>query len=271
MEGRIVVVTGASDGVGAAAAVQLHHLGATVAVVGRSPEKTARVAELVGTEPMVADFSRLESVRRLAAEIRDRYERIDVLANNAGGTWPRRLLTEDDHEMTFQVNHLAPFLLTSLLRDRLAEARGRVIMTSSGAHNSGRIRLDDLESARSYRPFQVYGTTKLENILVAGELARRWEGHGITAVAFHPGVVATRFGRDSGIMRSIYQLGRPWMKTPAQGAVTLVWLATAPEEEWSNGGYHTNRKVTAVRGQAADAALAGTLWERSAQLLGLPS
>jgi NAD(P)-dependent dehydrogenase (short-subunit alcohol dehydrogenase family) len=267
MDGEIVVITGASDGIGAAAARALHRHGATVVPVGRSPEKTALVAAHVGTDPLTADFSRLDSVRQLAEDLRRRYSHIDVLANNAGGTWPSRQLTEDGHELTFQVNHLAPFLLTHLLRDRMAG--GRVIVTSSGAHHTGHVRLDDLDSARWYLPYSVYGTTKLENILFAAELARRWAGDGITATSFHPGVVATQFGRDNGIIRRLYHLTQPLMKTPAQGADTLVWLATAPPSDWRNGGYHLNRKASRIWGQAVDTTLASGLWQRSSQMLGL--
>lgn len=269
MDGKVVVVTGASDGVGAAAARAFFRHGATVVAVGRSPEKTNQIAAYVGTEPHLADFSQLASVRRLAAELVRRYPRIDVLANNAGGVWPRRRLTEDGHEMTFQVNHLAPFLLTRLLSGPLAAGGARVVVTSSAAHRSGHVRLDDLDSARWYFQSVVYGTTKLENILFAAELARRGTGEGITATSFHPGVVATRFGRDSGVVRRLYQLGQPLMKTPAQGADTLVWLATAPPSEWRNGGYFADRREAAVRGQAGDATLASALWERSEKILGL--
>jgi NAD(P)-dependent dehydrogenase (short-subunit alcohol dehydrogenase family) len=269
MDGKIVVITGASDGVGAAAAVALHTRGATVVPVGRSPEKTARVAALVGADPLVVDFSRLDAVRQLADDLRRRYPRIDVLADNAGGTWPNRQVTEDGHELTFQVNHLAPFLLTNLLRDQLAAASGRVIVTSSGAYARGRVHLDDLESTRRYRGFRVYATTKLENILFARELARRWRGLGVTAASFHPGLVATQFGRDGTLSRLAYRAGRVFMKTPEQGASTLVWLATAAPSDWRNGGYHAERAVAEVRRQAADAELASTLWERSAQMVGI--
>jgi NAD(P)-dependent dehydrogenase (short-subunit alcohol dehydrogenase family) len=255
MEGKVVVITGASDGLGAAAALALHRLGATVVPIGRSPEKTARIAALVGAEPLTADFSRLESVRDLAAQLVRRCPRIDVLANNAGGTWPHRRTTEDRHELTFQVNHLAPFLLTRLLHDALAPG-GRVIVTSSSAHMTGHVRLDDLDSSRWYLGFTVYATTKLENILFASELARRWAGDGITSASFHPGVVATQFARDSTFLGPLYRVSRTVMKTPAQGAATLVWLARDPGAAGVNGGYHLDRAAQKVRGQAGDAALA---------------
>jgi NAD(P)-dependent dehydrogenase (short-subunit alcohol dehydrogenase family) len=269
MDGKVVVITGASDGLGEAAALALHVRGATVVPVGRSPEKTARIAALVEADPLVADFSRLESVRRLADELLRRYPRIDVLADNAGGTWPRRQVTEDGHEMTFQVNHLAPFLLTNLLRQPLAAARGRVIVTSSSAYATGHVRLDDLDSAHWFLGFRAYATTKLENILFAAELARRWKRDGVQASSFHPGLVATKFGRDGALLRLVYRVSRPIMKTPDQGASTLVWLATAPPSDWRDGGYHADRAPAKVRGQAANRALAAALWERSAQLVGI--
>jgi NAD(P)-dependent dehydrogenase (short-subunit alcohol dehydrogenase family) len=267
MQGKVVVITGASDGVGAAAARALHHLGATVVPVGRSPDKTARIAAQVGSEPLVADFSRLDSVRRLADELRHRYDRIDILADNAGGTWPNRQVTEDGHELTFQVNHLAPFLLTTLLRDRLAAGDGRVIVTSSSAHTGGRVHLDDLDSSRWFLGFRAYANSKLDNILFASELARRWADDGIMAVSFHPGAVATQFGRHGPALRLAYWAAQPLMRTPAQGADTLVWLAAAPASLWHNGAYYVNRSPRRLRGQAADPALAAALWERSEQMI----
>jgi NAD(P)-dependent dehydrogenase (short-subunit alcohol dehydrogenase family) len=268
MDGKVAVITGASDGIGAAAALVLHGLGATVAVVGRSREKTAKVAALVDSEPLVADFSRLDSVRGLADELRRRYARIDVLANNAGGTWPRRQITEDGHELTFQVNHLAPFLLTGLLHDRLAAAHGRVVVTSSAGHRVGHVRLDDLDSSRWYLGLRAYGTSKLENILFAAELARRGADDGVSAVSFHPGLVATSLGRDSRALRVVYGARAQHLRTPEHGADTLLWLATAPTTEWDNGGYYVDRKAVKVRGQAANRPLAAALWERSAEMVG---
>lgn len=272
MKDKVVVITGASDGIGAAAAVALHRMGATVVPVGRSPEKTARTAALVDAEPRVADFTNLDSVRALAAGLVGDFDRIDVLMNNAGGTWPHRQLTVDGHETTFQLNHLAPFLLTNLLRDRLRAGRARVVTTSSAAHMMGHVRLDDLDSSRWYLEFTAYGTTKLENILFTSELARRWADDGVTAASVHPGVVATSFGRDSAIIRFAYQTpAKRLMRTPEQGADSLVWLASAPPSEWRNGGYHADRKPARVRGQATSVTLAGGLWERSAALVDLPA
>jgi NAD(P)-dependent dehydrogenase (short-subunit alcohol dehydrogenase family) len=188
MRGKTVVVTGASAGIGAAAARQFADLGATVAVVGRSAQKTAAVADAIGAEAHLVDYSRLDDVRRLADELLARYPRTDVLANNAGGVFSGRNTSADGHEMTFQVNHLAPFLLTNLLLDRLTKAPegARVINTASSAYRTGRLDLDDLDRALGrYSGSGAYAATKLANILFTRELARRMQGTGVTTSAFH--------------------------------------------------------------------------------------
>ncbi|GAA0986169.1 SDR family oxidoreductase [Acrocarpospora macrocephala] len=273
MRGKTVVITGASAGVGAAAARGLAALGATVAVVGRSPEKTNAVARAIGAEPHLADFSRLSDVRALADTLLDRYPTIDVLANNAGGQIARRTITEDGHEMTFQVNYLAPFLLTHLLLDRLAAAKdARVISTSSQAHSLGRVDLDDLDSTRGYGAFRVYGTTKLENILFTRELARRTQGTGITATAFHPGAVASDFFRDNAILRRIMRspLARAIALPPEKAAEPLLHLATLEDPQPTNGAYFNllKRREPKYR-QSGDHELARHLWDRTATMLGL--
>jgi NAD(P)-dependent dehydrogenase (short-subunit alcohol dehydrogenase family) len=270
MKGKTVVITGASDGIGAAAAKLLHARGARVIVVGRSLEKTTVVAEVVGTEPITADFTDLASVRKAAKVILKACPQIDVLINNAGGLWPDRVVTDDGHEQTFQVNYLAPFLLTNLLHERLAASKGRVISTSSRANTFGSIDLDDLESERDYKAFNVYGTTKLENILFIQELVRRWGSEGITAASVHPGVVATQFGRDSKLTNLFYQvLAKPFLRSPEKGAETIVWLATtAPGKAWKSGGYYADRKPgKQLNSQAKDAALARELWDKTSALL----
>ncbi|MEU4676270.1 SDR family NAD(P)-dependent oxidoreductase [Micromonospora sp. NPDC023737] len=273
MAGRTVVITGASAGLGAEAARRLARLGATVAVVGRSPEKTAAVAREVGAEPLVADFARLTDVRELAGTLLDRYPRIDVLANNAGVVLTRRSRTEDGHDTMFQVNHLAPFLLTNLLLDRLTSAgRARVIATSSKANRSAGIDLDDLEGARQRSEMLRYGITKLQNIMFTRELARRTQGTGLTAAAFHPGVVlGTELNRSSPLIAALARyrlLGR--VATVAEGAAPLVHLATMPDPETANGGYYHGLKPNGpVHPHAKDGQLAARLWDRTAELLGL--
>lgn len=272
---RTIVITGASDGVGAAAARQLASSGEQVVVVGRSPTKTAAVADQLGVPSFVADFAELAQVRDLAAKLRDAYGRIDVLANNAGGIMGRRTVTGDGFERTFQVNHLAPFLLTNLLLDTLIASGAKVIQTSSrAAQGWGRLDLDDLQSERNYRPTRAYGTAKLENILFTRELHRRYHAWGISAAAFHPGVVGSNFADESTpAMRFFYHA--PVVKnlftiTPDQGADQLVWLAeTAPGVDWQPGEYYQKRKVARSAAQSRDPELARQLWDRSAELLSL--
>ena len=274
MSGKVVVVTGASDGIGAAAARQLHAAGHRVVVVGRSPAKTRAVAEGLGVASYLADFSRLDEVRRLAEELRRDLPRIDVLANNAGGIFSERQLTVDGHELTMQVNHLAPFLLTNLLLDRLLESRASVIATSSLAHRIfASFDIEDLDGAEKHSPRSAYGNAKLENILFTKELDRRFGAEGLSAAAFHPGGVATNFANDSGsLMRLVYgtPLGRLFLISADKGADSLVWLAsTSPGEDWRSGEYYEKRKPAKTSSLAQDPELASQLWERSAAMCGL--
>ncbi|WP_275003414.1 SDR family NAD(P)-dependent oxidoreductase [Promicromonospora iranensis] len=272
---RTIVITGASDGIGAAAARLLSAAGHHVAIVGRSPEKSAKVAREVGGDHFVADFTRLADVRRLAAELDDAYPRIDVLANNAGGILGDRTKTVDGHERTFQVNHLAPFLLTGLLLDKLLASRASVIQTSSaGARLFGHLDVDDLDHDRDFTPHRAYGTAKLENILFTTELHRRFHDRGLSSAAFHPGVVATSFGTEStSVLRPLYQsrIGKLVLATPERGAAQLVRFAqTEPGVGWQSGAYYERGRVARrVNPQARDADLARRLWDRSAELAGV--
>ncbi|MEV0810728.1 SDR family NAD(P)-dependent oxidoreductase [Micromonospora sp. NPDC050200] len=273
MEGKTVVVTGASAGLGAEAARRLAGLGANVAVVGRSPEKTAAVARQLGAEPLVADFTRLADVRKLADTLLDRYPRIDVLANNAGVVLSKRSRTEDGYDTMFQVNYLAPFLLTNLLLDRLTTAGpARVMTTSSKANRFGGVDLDDLEGARKRSEMLRYGMTKLQNILFTRELARRTQGSGLTATAVHPGVVATTgINQGNPLIAALVRyrlLGS--LVTLEEGAEPLVHLATLPDPQAANGVYYHRLKPNGpVHRQARDDQLATRLWERTAELLGV--
>lgn len=271
MTERTIVITGASDGIGAAAARALGAGGDRVVVVGRSSDKTRAIAKQIGADFYLADFSRLSEVRNLAATLLEQYPSIDVLANNAGGIMGDRALTEDGHEKTFQVNHLAPFLLTTLLMDRLVESRARVINTSSAANRIfGKFAIDDLDAEKKYSPNLAYGNAKLANILFTKELHRRYHASGITTAAFHPGVVATSFSAGStSVMRHLYAgIASRFMLTPEAGADTLVWLANStPGVDWQSGEYYAKRKPAKTNPQADDAALATTLWERSAQMV----
>jgi NAD(P)-dependent dehydrogenase (short-subunit alcohol dehydrogenase family) len=271
----VVVLTGATRGIGRAAAIQLAREGVELALVGREPERvrgTADEAAAAGATVVmhqhVADLSLMSEVRRLAEDLRQRHERIDVLVNNAGALFASRRETSEGFERTFALNHLAPFLLTNLLRDRLAG--GRVVTTSSDAHQSGRLDLDDLQSERSYSAMRVYGTTKLCNILFTRELARR--ASELHANCFHPGTVRTGFGKnENGIWKVLTTLAGPFFRSPERGARSLVWLATSEEAETLNGEFVVDEKVRAPSAQAQDDALASGLWERSAQLVGLPA
>jgi NAD(P)-dependent dehydrogenase (short-subunit alcohol dehydrogenase family) len=271
----VVVITGATRGIGRAAAIELARRGAEVALVGREPERVVAVAaeaEAVGggapVHQHVADLALMSSVRALADELRGAHERIDVLANNAGALFASRKQTSEGFEQTFALNHLAPFLLTNLLRDR--RAGRRVVTTASDAHQSGRLDLDDLQSEKSYSAMRVYGTSKLCNILFTRELPRR--APELHANCFHPGTVRTGFGKnDNGIWKILTTLGGPFFRSPERGARSLVWLALSEEAASLSGEYVEDEKVVAPSAQAQDDTLARGLWERSAELVGLPA
>ena len=269
----VVVITGASDGIGAAAARQLAAGGAQVIVIGRNPDKTRRVADGIGAPHYLADFARLDDVRALADALRRDLPRIDVLANNAGGVMGPRLLTVDGNERTVQVNHLAPFLLTTLLMDRLTASSARVITTSSSAHTyAGRLDLDDLTLEHHYSPQRAYGKTKLMNILFTRELHARYHDAGLCAAAFHPGVVATSFSKEYGGLTSLAYTTfvARFLRTPDEGAATLTWLATSePGRDWVSGEYYKDEKLGRATRLSRDPSLAKALWERSAEITGV--
>jgi NAD(P)-dependent dehydrogenase (short-subunit alcohol dehydrogenase family) len=274
MSGRTIVITGASDGVGAAAARRLVKAGDAVVVVGRSPQKTAAVAGELGADSFVADFADLAQVRALADQLLERYPVIDILANNAGGLFAgTREVTVDGHEKTFQVNHLAPFLLTTRLLDRLIASRASVLNTSSvGNKFLGRVDIDDLDAANGFKAMRAYGTSKLENILFTRELHRRYHDQGITTAAFHPGNVASNFSSESDnpLSKLIYRtpLKRIVLISPEKGSDELVWLATGtPGRDWQSGQYYDKHKPGAVNKQADDPQLAVQLWERSEAMI----
>ena len=275
MTTQTIVITGASDGIGAAAARRLKADGHLVVLVGRSPERTAALADELVAPYHLADFSDLGEVRRLADELGAAYPRIDVLANNAGGIMGHRQLTVDGHELTFQVNHLAPFLLTNLLLPVLTASAAKVVQTSSiAARMFGHLDLDDLDLEAGYSPDRAYGNGKLGNILFTRELDRRYGDRGIAAAAFHPGVVGTSFASDTTHpMRFLYHT--PVIKnlftiSPEKGARGLVWLAeNTPGATWPTGEYFEHNKVARSNPQARDPQLAAALWNRSAELVGL--
>ncbi|MBV8940502.1 MAG: SDR family NAD(P)-dependent oxidoreductase [Solirubrobacterales bacterium] len=271
----LVVITGATRGIGRAAAVEMARQGAEVALVGRDPDRVeASVEEARATQGgarvhgHVANLTLMANVRELAQELLERYDHIDVLANNAGALFASRKVTAEGFEQTFALNHLAPFLLTDLLRERLRD--GRVVTTASDAHRSGHLDLDDLQSERSYGSMRAYGTTKLCNILFTRELARR--APELHANCFHPGVVRTGFGKnDNGIWKVLTTIGSPMMRSSKRGARSLVWLALSDEAGQLDGEYIEDEKVVSPSRRARDGDLARGLWNRSAELVGLPA
>ena len=272
LQGKVIVITGGSSGIGAAAARMFRARGATVAITGRSPE-TARLATEIGADHFLTDFADLDSVRALAEQLLAKYPRIDVLVNNVGGIMgDARKLTADGHEATFQVNHLGGFLLTALLQERLCASGAIVINTSSMGNLMGHVDLEDLENARAYSAMRAYGTAKLMNILHAQELHRRY-GDRIHATSFHPGPVATGFAREgNALWRLLYEtpLKNLFLITPEQGADTLVWLATSrPGVDWQPGEYYYKRKPGRKNKQASDAELSRRFFDESARLVGL--
>lgn len=274
MARKTIVITGASDGIGAAAARALKSAGHTVVIVGRSPEKTQAVARELDAPFFVADFADLSQVRELGAALGEAYPRIDVLANNAGGIFGERVPTRDGFEKTLQVNHLAPFLLTNLLLDNLIASGATVINTSSAAARLyGSLNIDDLGNDLKYSANKAYGDAKLANILFTRELHRRYHDDGLASVAFHPGVVATNFASDtSSYMRFFYRtpLRRLIGLNADAGAQTLVWLAeTEADQDWRPGEFYEGRRISRTNPQADDAGLAHDLWEASAAMVGL--
>ncbi|WP_185293569.1 SDR family NAD(P)-dependent oxidoreductase [Mycolicibacterium litorale] len=273
MAGRTIVITGASDGVGAAAAQRLSRSGENVVVVGRSPQKTAAVADALGADSYVADFADLAQVRDLARRLLDACPRIDVLANNAGGVMNTRETTVDGFEKTFQVNHLAPLLLTTLLLDRLIESGASVLNTSSMANKFARVDFDDLDAVQKQNGSVAYGTSKLANILFAKELHRRYHPSGISTAAFHPGPVASNFSAEvnNPVFGLLYRspLRHIALIGAEQGSDELVWLASAqPGVDWQSGQYYYKHKVARANKLADDAGIASRLWDRSLELLG---
>jgi len=280
MSGRTVLITGASSGIGEAGAKALAAAGARVVMVARDAERGERALAHVheaadnggSAELLLADLSSQRQLRDLAAQALERYERLDVLVNNAGAFNGRRTLTEDGLETTFAVNHLAPFLLTNLLLDRLrASEPARIVTVSSGAHGGGTIAFDDLGGEGRYSGWRAYNQSKLANILFTVALARRLEGSGVTANCLHPGVVATNFGKRSGstLLGIGVRLIRPGMRSAAKGAETLVYLASSPEVADVSGAYYQDCAPAPTTSEARDEAVAERLWAVSEELTGL--
>ncbi len=278
LAGRTCVVTGATSGIGEETARGLAGLGARVAIVARSPERgeatRAAIADATGADVqlLLADLSSQAEIRRLAAEIEERHPDLSILVNNAGVVNLSRRTTVDGLEETFAVNHLAYFLLTNLLLDRLrANAPARIVNVGSDAHKFGRLDLDDLQSERSYASMRVYGTSKLANLLFTRELARRLEGSGVTVNCVHPGAVASRLGTNNGWFgRAAMTVLSPFFLSPQKGAETSIHLAASADVAEVSGGYFARKRERRSSPTSQDAALARALWKKSAVLCGLP-
>lgn len=277
MKNKICVVTGANSGIGRAMAMDLAGAGAQLAMVCRDPGRGREALEAVraatgndGVELFRADLSSQGDIRALSAALHERYERVDVLLNNAGVYLPSRRLTEEGREAMMATNHLAPFLLTQLLLDRLeASDDARVVTTSSMGHWIGGRDADDFEAERSYVASVHYGRSKLANILFTRELSRRIRGRGVSVNCFHPGTIATGFAQDEpGWLGSLVKIGRFVLQSPEAGADTGLWLARSPEGGRISGEYFSGRKVRRTSRAACDRALAARLWAWSESVTG---
>jgi NAD(P)-dependent dehydrogenase (short-subunit alcohol dehydrogenase family) len=269
------VITGATSGIGRAAAEKLAAMGWSVAIVGRDEARGGEVLEaLQRIAPdgqfrfYRADLTRLADMRRLAQALDKGEARIDVLINNAGAIFGKRMLTEDGIEMTMALNHVAPFVVTNLLRNKLmASSPARVITTASRAHQSGRIALDDLTYAKGYSGMRAYADSKLFNILFTRELARRMEGTGVTANCFHPGLVASRFAeREDGGLRLFRIVLRVLGTSTVKGAETAVHLATSADMAETTGQYFVKCEPSTPGPRALDGDMARRLWEATAHM-----
>jgi NAD(P)-dependent dehydrogenase (short-subunit alcohol dehydrogenase family) len=278
MHGKTVVITGATSGIGEVAAETLARQGARVVFTARDADRgRATLDRLIRANPdaahdwVEADLSTLAAMKSAGEAVARKASHIDVLINNAGAFFQRREVTADGLEMTFAVNHMAYFVITGTLRPRLAPD-ARIVSTSSIAHSRSVLDFDDLQGARRYSGFGAYGRSKLCNILWTRELARRLHGTEMTANCLHPGGVRTGFGANSsGALKTVFDLVRPFMLTPEQGADTLVYLASSPDVAGQTGGYWSRRRLTQPSAAARDPAAASKLWEVSARLAGVPA
>jgi NAD(P)-dependent dehydrogenase (short-subunit alcohol dehydrogenase family) len=278
MAGKTVLITGATSGIGKATALGLATMGAHLAITGRDVGRIEAAGEEIRAagggqvDLFIADLSSQSEVRRLVEEVLQTLSRIDVLINNVGGYWDTRHVTADGLERTFALNHLAPFLLTNLLLDKLKQsAPARVVTVSSNAHAMGRIDFNDLQGERSYSAARAYNQSKLANVVFSYELARRLLATSVTANALHPGLVSTSFGAEdpARVQRVFIPFLRPFMKSPARGATTSIHLASARELEQVSGHYFANGQPKKSSARSYDQAAAARLWQVSDDLVGL--
>jgi NAD(P)-dependent dehydrogenase (short-subunit alcohol dehydrogenase family) len=274
---RIAIVTGASSGIGLHTVLGLVRVGMRVVMVGRDRVRTEAARRFVrehsgsdGIDILLADFSRLGEVRRLAGEILSAHDRIDLLVNNAGLMSRRYRFSFDGFELTFAVNHLAPFLLTYLLLDRLkASAPARIINVASEAHRGHRLNFSDVARPQDWGTLKAYGRSKLCNILFTRELATRLDGSGVVATCLHPGVVATAIGQRGGLTELVWRMMKPFMKSPENGAETSLFLATVSDPQPFHGGYVIGKTLARADPAALDGSVARRLWDESSRLTGL--
>ena len=273
---KTVLITGGTGGIGRPTAAALARLGATVVLVGRDPERAERARRLVSevsdssrVEVLLADLSSLESVQVLASQFASRHPRLDLLINAAGTIEPRRRLSIDGIELTLAVNLLAPFVLTTLLLQRLREsAPSRVINLSSSEHRRGSIHIEDLEfKTRRYSASAAYSQSKLGVILFSVELARRLGGVGVTVNAIHPGLTDTGFGRRGGLIGLGWAVMKPWAIAPDEAAGNMLYLATAPELSGTTGAYFEKQRRMRPKPLAVDHVLAARLWDQLERLI----
>ncbi len=282
MQGKVCLITGATNGIGRETALALAKMGATVVIAGRSAERAQTTASAIRSitgalvDPLVADLSSMAQVVEMAEAFKAKYDRLDVLVNNAGAVFTDRQESVDGFEMTFALNHLSYFLLTARLRELLIAsgrpgAAARIVNVASDAHRGAKMKFDDLQFKQGYFGFTAYAQSKLANILFSNELARQLEGQPVTSNALHPGFVATGFGRGgSGVggtmMKVAMSLLRPLALTPEKGAQTSIYLASSPEVEGVSGKYFNKSKVVAPSAAAQDMDSARRLWTISAEL-----
>lgn len=278
MAGRVCLVTGATSGIGAVTALELARMGATVIAGGRDEQKAAKTVTRIrrqtgnkAVEYLLADFSSLDQVRSLANSFREQHQQLHVLVNNAGAIFLRRKLSHDGIEMTFAVNHLAPFLLTNLLLETMvASAPARIVNVASDSHETARMNFDDLQGQSSYNFMRAYGQSKLANVMFTYALDSQLEGSGVTANALHPGLVATNMGSNNGLPVGLF---RPLMRLLAlsaeEGAQTSIYLASADQVADMSGKYFFKKRAVPSSPASYDQGAQQRLWQISAEMVGI--